>query len=184
MIVLSQLTKRFKIALEESWQGETAKNLERRWLEIVPCHGFKKGPPQEGPFISLFSEDPPTLQLYTNRVHNAKNIWQRIKNQPGCRADFALNGEAIIFFSIEVLELVCEMAGARKRRQLSEAQKEAMARGREMAGLVRDEKGRIIHCQAQNLIQNEAIPTKGKGEGQGKGEAKGFIELRRAENEA
>jgi hypothetical protein len=70
-ITLSKLSKRFRVALEESWQGELASNPDRRWLEIIPCKGFKKGPGQEGPFISLFSEDPPTLKLYTSRPRNA-----------------------------------------------------------------------------------------------------------------
>jgi hypothetical protein len=123
MIVLSKLTKRFRVALEESWQGELASNPERRWLEIIPCNGFKKGPGQEGSFIGLFSEDPPTLHLYSNRPITAKKIWQAIKHYPGCRADFALDGEAIIFFPPALLDKVAEIAGARKRRILSEGQR-------------------------------------------------------------
>ena len=119
-IYLSKLTRRFKIGLEESWQGELASNPDRRWLEIIPCKGFKKGPGQEGSFIGLFSEDPPTLQLYSDRPITAKKIWQAIKNHPGTRADFDLDGEAVLFFPPELLEKVAEMAGGRKRRQLSE----------------------------------------------------------------
>ena len=96
-IYLSKLSKRFRVALEESWQGELASNPDRRWLEIIPCMGFKKGPGQEGPFISLFSEDPPTLKLYTSRPRNAQAIWERIKDKPGCRADFHMDGEAELF---------------------------------------------------------------------------------------
>jgi len=56
-ITLSNLTKRFRLALEESWQGELASNPDRRWLEIIPCKGFKEGLGQEGSSTSLFSED-------------------------------------------------------------------------------------------------------------------------------
>jgi hypothetical protein len=123
VIILSKLTKRFRVALEESWQGELASNPERRWLEIIPCKGFQKGPGQEGSFIGLFSEDPPTLQLYSDRPITAKKIWQAIKDHPGTRADFALDGEAVLFFPPALLEQVAELAGGRKRRQLSEEQR-------------------------------------------------------------
>jgi len=115
-IYLSNLTKRLRVALEESWQGETAKNPERRWLQVIPCQGFKAHP-QEGPFISLFSEDPPTLKLYTPRPRNAQAIWERIKDKPGCRADFHMDGEAELFFPPECLDVVAEGAGARVKRQ-------------------------------------------------------------------
>jgi hypothetical protein len=117
MIILSKLTKRFRIALEESWQGELASNPDRRWLEIIPCKGFKKGPGQEGSFIGLFSEDPPTLKLYSDRPITAKKIWQVIKNLPGTRADFHMDGEVELFFPPECLDVVAERAGARVKRQ-------------------------------------------------------------------
>ncbi len=122
-IYISKLTKRFRIGLEESWQGELASNPDRRWLEIIPCKGFKKGPGQEGSFIGLFSEDPPTLQLYSDRPITAKKIWQAIKNHPGTRADFDLQGEAVLFFPPPLLEKVATMAGARKKRILTEEQR-------------------------------------------------------------
>jgi hypothetical protein len=123
MIFLSRLTKRFRVALEESWQGELASNPDRRWLEIIPCKGFKKGPGQEGSFIGLYSEDPPTLQLYSDRPITAKKIWQAIRDHPGTRADFALDGEAVLFFPPTLLEKVAGMAGARKKRILTEEQR-------------------------------------------------------------
>ena len=116
-LYISKLTRRFRVALEESWQGELASNPDRRWLEIIPCKTFKKGPGQEGPFISLFSEDPPTLKLYTSRPRNAQAIWERIKDKPGCRADFHMDGEAELFFPPECLDVVAEGAGARVKRQ-------------------------------------------------------------------
>jgi hypothetical protein len=130
-IYLSKLTRRFRVALEESWQGELAINPDRRWLEIIPCKGFKKGPGQEGSFIRLFSEDPPTLQLYSDRPITAKKIWQAIKDNPGTRADFALDGEAVLFFPPALLEKVAAMAGARRKRQLSaEHRKKLVAAGK------------------------------------------------------
>jgi hypothetical protein len=122
-IVLSKITKRFRIALEESWQGELASNPERRWLEIIPCQGFKKGPGQEGSFIGLYSEDPPTLKLYSTRPVTAKKIWQEIKDYPGTWADFALDGEAVLFFPPPLLEKVAGMAGGRKKRVLTDEQR-------------------------------------------------------------
>lgn len=160
-----KVQNRYKVILEESWKHERpeVRNPDRRWYEIIPCQGFKKPPEQEGPFICLYSEDPPTLQLYTNRPINAKTIWKEIKKYPGTRADFHMDGEAVLFFPPSRLEMVATLAGGRKRRQLSEVQKEAMARGRVKAGLVRDEKGRIVHSQAQNSTQNGAIPTQARG---------------------
>ncbi|MBM4289161.1 MAG: hypothetical protein FJ135_13660 [Deltaproteobacteria bacterium] len=122
MAVISSLTKRFRIVQEESWYHEKSeiRKPDRRWYEIIPLKGFVKGPSQEGPFIGLYSEAPPTLQLYTTRVKQARIIWKKIKKIPGCRADFHLDGEAVLYFPPELLEQVAEMAGARKRRQLSE----------------------------------------------------------------
>jgi len=97
-IYLSKLTRRFRVVLEESWQGELASNPDRRWYEIIPCQGFKKGPGQEGSFIGLFSEVPPTLCLYSNRPITAKKIWQAIKNYLGCRADLPLMEKQSYFF--------------------------------------------------------------------------------------
>jgi hypothetical protein len=118
-VYISKLTRRFRVALEESWQGELASNPDRRWLEIIPCKGFKKGPGQEGAFIGLYSEDPPLLKLYTDRPRNAHAIWEEIKGHPGTKADFALDGEAVLFFPPELLATVAEMAGARKKRILT-----------------------------------------------------------------
>jgi hypothetical protein len=119
---ISKLTKRFRLGLEESWYHERpeVRNPDKRWYVIVPCKGFKPSPMQEGPFISLYSEDPPTLHLYTDRVQLAKIIWGEIKKTPGTRAEFHQNGEAVLYFPPELLELAAELAGARKRRQLSE----------------------------------------------------------------
>jgi hypothetical protein len=121
-LYISKLTRRFRVGLEESWYHEKAEVRipDRRWFEIIPCKGFKKGPGEEGSFIGLISEYPPTLQLYSDRLITARKIWQAIKDHSGTRADFALDGEAVLFFPPALLEMVAEMAGARKKRQLSE----------------------------------------------------------------
>jgi hypothetical protein len=80
---------------------------------------FQEGAVPGGAFIGLYSEDPPLLKLYTNRPRNAHAIWEAIKRHPGTKADFGFDGEADLFFPPELLATVAEMAGARKRRQLS-----------------------------------------------------------------
>lgn len=123
---LAELSEhRYRIVMEESWGHERpeVRNPDRIWYEIIPCRGFKPGPMQEGPFIGLFSGNPLTFQLYTNRVGNAKNIWEQIKDKPDCRADFAMDGEAVLYFPIEAIHIVAGLAGARRRRRLSEAHK-------------------------------------------------------------
>jgi hypothetical protein len=86
-VYLSKLTRRYRIALEESWFHEKAEARKQdcRWFEIIPCKGFKKQPMQEGPFIALNSEDPPILMLYTNRIQNAKKSGTLSRNvlEPG-----------------------------------------------------------------------------------------------------
>jgi hypothetical protein len=121
--------RRYRILLEESWYHERpeVRTTDRIWYEIIPCRGFKPGPMQEGPFIGLYSENPLRVQLYTNRFGNAKNIWKQIKDEPGCRADFYMDGEAVLYFPPEAVHTVAELAGARKKRRLSEAHKAKLA---------------------------------------------------------
>jgi len=38
---------------------------------------------------------------------------------PGVRPDFHFDGEAVIYFSLEAVHIVAEIAGARKKRRLS-----------------------------------------------------------------
>jgi len=164
-VYLSKLTQKFRIILEETFFHESPENRgsdHRRFFEIIPAKGFKAGPGQSGSFIGLYCEDPPILQLYSSRAQNAKTIWEEIKKYPGVWADFHIDGEALIFFGPEFLETVGRMAGARRRRTLSEAQKERLRLGREKAGLTRDEKGRLVHVQAQNSTQIEAIPAQAR----------------------
>ncbi len=105
---------RYRVVLEESWHHERSevRSPDRRWYEQIPCKG--------GAFIGLYSENPETvLQLYTPRVKNARVIWQVIQGKPGVRADFDLDGEAVLYFPPDLVRTVAEMAGARKRRQFS-----------------------------------------------------------------
>jgi hypothetical protein len=47
----------------------------------------------------------------------AEKIWAVIKDKLGVRADFHFDGEAILYFSPELVILLAEIAGARKKRQ-------------------------------------------------------------------
>ena len=132
----------YKLVLEESWYHEVpeVRGPDKRWYLQIPCKG--------GAFIGLHAETPETiLQLYTPRVKNARIIWQQLKGQPGCRADFHMDGEAVLYFPPEFLRQVAEMAGARVKRRLSpEARLKVAERGR--AAL---EKYRKTNHQDRNL---------------------------------
>lgn len=66
------------------------------------------------------SLDPLILKLWTSRPKNARIVWEAIKGAAGVRADFHFDGETEIFFPLEVMPRVAELAGARRRRRLSE----------------------------------------------------------------
>jgi hypothetical protein len=134
-MTLSELTKgRYKIILEESWHVERAEVREpnRRFYERIPC--------QRGAFISFYCE-PETgcllwdavcplrlpdcrehgdliLQLWTPRPKNALVIWEKIKGEDSCHFD-PMDGEGCIFFTAQMVHLVAELAGARRKRRLS-----------------------------------------------------------------
>jgi hypothetical protein len=117
-ITLANLTaNRYKTTLEESWAYERpeVRSLDRIWYEQIPCRG--------GAFISVHSLDPLIFHLWTPRPKNARIIWKAIKGADGVRADFHFDGEAMIYFPLRSLQEVAELAGARKRRRLSEAHK-------------------------------------------------------------
>jgi hypothetical protein len=103
--------------LEESWHNEDpeVRSPDRIWYEQIPCRG--------GAFISVYSLDPLTFKLWTPRPKKARMIWEAVKGAAGVRGDFHFEGEAEIFFPFELLSLVARLAGARKRRRLSEEQK-------------------------------------------------------------
>ena len=149
-IFLSQATQRFKVVMDECWKVERpeVRSPDRRWHEQIPCRG--------GAFIGLYSETPPTFQLSTPRAQNAKNIWEQIKHKPGCRADFHFDGEAILFFPPEQLDVVAEGAGARVKRQGRPMTPEQKAKLAEM-GREALKKMREATSQAQESPQIEAI---------------------------
>lgn len=171
-IYISKLTRRYRVLLEESFTSERpdVRNQDRRWFEIIPCQGFKPGPQQAGPFIGLYSEAPPTLQLYSDRPINAKSIWEEIRKHPRCSADFGMDGEVVLYFPAEadLLDIVAGMAGGRKKRILTEDQRarliEAGKSGRDALKKWRDQR-----AQAQDLTLNEAIPMQVGRFGQGVG---------------
>ena len=165
-IYISKLTRRYRVLLEESFSSERpeVRNQDQHWYEIIPCQGFKPGPQQEGPFIGLYSENPPTLQLYSDRPINAKSIWKEIRKHPGCGADFDMDGEVVLHFPAErkLLAIVARMAGGRKKRILTEEQRamliEVGKAGRDALKRWRDQR-----AQAQDLTLNEAIPPQAGG---------------------
>ncbi len=121
-ITFASLTdRRYKITLEASWQHEQpeSRNPDKIWYEQVPCQGEA--------FISLYSLNPLILQLSTSRVKNAQKVWEAIKDTSGARADFHFDGEAVIYFPLDVVHQVAELAGARRKRRLSEAHKAKLA---------------------------------------------------------
>jgi len=121
-INLANLTAhRYETALEESWHHEDpeVRSPDRIWYEQIPRRG--------GAFISVYSLTPLTLKLWTPRPKNARMIWEAVKGAAGARADFHLDGEAEIYFPLEVVSQVAELAGARRKRRLSEEHKAKLA---------------------------------------------------------
>jgi hypothetical protein len=107
----------YKITLEESWHHERpeVRSPDRIWYEQILCLG--------GAFISVYPLTPLTLKLWTPRVKNARIVWEAIKSDAGAWADFCLDGEAQIFFSLDSLSQVAQLARAKRRRRLSETHK-------------------------------------------------------------
>jgi hypothetical protein len=116
---------RYRFDLDEAWFHELAEEREpnRLWYERIPC--------QKESFIGVHSVNPLVFKLYSTRPKNAKKIHQAIKGKPGfIKADFDFDGEAEIYFTKEALPTVAELAGARKKRQLTGEQKaELVKRG-------------------------------------------------------
>ncbi len=114
---------RYRFDLDEAWYHELAEEREpnRLWYERIPC--------QKESFIGVHSVDPLVFKLYSTRPQNAKKIHQTIEGAPGfIKADFAFDGEAEIYFTKEAFPTVAELAGARKKRQLSPEQKEELVK--------------------------------------------------------
>lgn len=114
---------RYRFDLDEAWFHELAEEREpnRLWYERIPC--------QKESFIGVNSVKPLVFKLYSTRPKNAKKVHEAIKDKPGfIKADFVFDGEAEIYFTKEVLPTVAELAGARKKRQLSPEQKEELSK--------------------------------------------------------
>ena len=116
---------RYRFDLDEAWYHELPEEREpnRLWYERIPC--------QKESFIGVHSVKPLVFKLYSTRPQNAKKIHQAIKGKPGfIKADFDFDGEAEIYFTKEAFPTVAELAGARKKRQLTLEQKaELVKRG-------------------------------------------------------
>ena len=115
---------RYRFDLDEAWYHELPEEREpnRHWHERIPC--------QKESFIIVQSVKPLVFKLYSTRLQNAKKIHQAIKGKPGfIKADFDFDGEAEIYFTKEALPTVAELAGAKKKRQLTPEQKAALAKG-------------------------------------------------------
>ena len=144
---LSKLANnRYRIALDESWKAEAADQRgDKVWYEQIPCQG-------EDCFIGVYSLEPFILQLSTSRPKTARTIWEAIK---GAKADFHFDGEAVIYFPPEVLPQVAELAGAKKRRRLSEEHKAKLAE----VGKANQFKGKSYGSNgAENAVVLNALP--------------------------
>ncbi|MBW1953671.1 MAG: hypothetical protein JRI66_11410, partial [Deltaproteobacteria bacterium] len=88
MINLPKLNPRYRITLDESWHYERpeVRKADRRWYEQIPCRG--------GAFISIYSENPPMLQLWTPQIKSARAISRKM---PELEVEW-LDGEAVIYF--------------------------------------------------------------------------------------
>jgi hypothetical protein len=114
---------RYRFDLDEAWYHELAEEREpnRLWYERIPC--------AKESFIGVYSVDPLIFKLYSTRPQNARKINGAINGRPGfIKADFAFDGEAEIYFTKEALPTVAELAGARKKKQLTPEQKERLSK--------------------------------------------------------
>ena len=75
-----------------------------------------------GVFILVYS-NPLILKLWTPRVKSARIIWEKVEAATRVWADFHFDGETVIYFPLEVLPTVAELAGAIRRSRLSEDHK-------------------------------------------------------------
>jgi hypothetical protein len=107
---------RWKLVLDESWAVETAENKmgEKHWYQQIPTYC--------GGFIGLYSLNPIVFQFWSPKQRKtAKKIFEEFKATPGVRLDEAMDGwEVVLYFPVELLHIVAERAGGRKKRQLSE----------------------------------------------------------------
>ena len=114
---------RYRFDLDEAWFHELAEEREpnRLWYERIPC--------AKDSHIGVYSVNPLIFKLHSTRPKNAKKIHEAIKGKPGfIKADFAFDGEAEIYFTKDALPTVAELAGARRRRRLSEEHRAKLAK--------------------------------------------------------
>jgi hypothetical protein len=107
-VYLSRLSNgRYQIVYDEAWchAPPAVRNPDRRWYERIPV--------RNGGHIYLYSEDPPTLGLYTTQVKSARAITRKF---PSLKAEW-MDEEAVIYFHPDLLDWIADMAGARKKRQ-------------------------------------------------------------------
>lgn len=135
---LSQLTEgRYKISLEESWYYERpeVREPDRHWYERIPC--------RDGAWIGLFSDgDCPVtrhyasqlaggiiFQLYIPGQTRAQRLWEKVKaHYPQSCADLNLDSEGIIYFPHDLLLIMAELAGAKRKRRLSPQARRKLAK--------------------------------------------------------
>jgi len=109
---------RYRFDLDEAWFHELAENreLDRLWYEQILAPKIHISASTRSDL--WFSSSTPPGRRTPRKIHEA------IKDQPGfIKADFAFDGEAELYFTKEALPTVAELAGARKKRQLSRNKK-------------------------------------------------------------
>ena len=112
---------RYRVSLDPTWKEERAdRRDEKIWYEQILCTGKSED------FICLYSLSPIILKFASSRKKLAKIIWEKISHFAGAKADFIYDGEAVLLFPPEALQIVCEMAGAKKKRSMSPEQKEVV----------------------------------------------------------
>jgi hypothetical protein len=109
---------KYKIGFDESWNhpGVEDRKSNQKWYEQILC--------AKGAFIYLHSESPTVFALYTPSIRKAKLI---ALEMPECKADL-MDGEAVIYFPEKLFHKIAKLAGARRKRKLSEAHKEKLAK--------------------------------------------------------
>ncbi len=110
MVVLSKLAPQCRITMDECYRYERneVKKQDGRWYERIPC--------REGGFIALYSETPPILMLWTPQIKSARTIAKKVPAVPGLEHEW-LDGEAVVYFPLEFLEVVAKMAKALRKRR-------------------------------------------------------------------
>jgi hypothetical protein len=148
----------FRHQLEESYYHERpeVRAADRRCSEQIStsCGGF----------IGLYQETPTViLQFYTPSARKlCRKVLERFADKGLWIDDWFDGWEAVIYFHPEILLEVCQMVGARRRKQgrsLTEDQKAAFAVGRKR-GLA------ALHRGGKSLL-SEGLEIRGEAQGGG-----------------